>query len=151
MPPTASYAAALTSASAGKVPSSTLLCKTYAQLQDEAKTLCFLDFPISHASGQKGPIDRKQLSDDDFSTFVHDVLKIPKDICIAYNYFPGSPNMKIIQVKADANITGFTPTDAVPFKDFLIEIRSSKSNVTKVTFLYTGVDIPNEENLNLCD
>ena len=39
----------------------------------------------------------------------------------------------------------------MPFGEYLIEIKSSKSNVTKVTFLYAGLDIPNEEILNLCD
>ena len=139
----------LTPAQAGKA--STLPRKPYAQLQQEASSLSFINFHISHSDGRSENIDRKQLSDDDFSTYVHDIMKIPKEICIAYDYFPGAQNMKFIQVKPEIDVSKYTQKQPIPFKDFLIEIGSSKSSVTKVTFLYAGLDIPNEEILNLCD
>lgn len=124
--------------------------KTYAQLKSEATKFNILEFTITNIDTSL-QFDKKALSDDEFSSFVFDTLKIDPEMCLEFDYFPGPINMKFIKVKDDLQVSSYTSGDPYTFKNFHIKVTSSNAGITKVTFLYAGLDVPDEEILNLCD
>ena len=126
-PTSPSSQSSLASAMAGNADG-VLKRKTYAELRAEATKFNILEFTISNIYTTKR-FDKKALSDEDFSTFVFDILKIDPKLCLQFDYFPGQINMKFIKVKSELQTKPLVSEDPYTFQDFHIKVSSSSWSV----------------------
>ena len=91
------------------------------------------------------------LTFDDLSTFIFDVLKIRHQDCVGIDYTTGRYDHREIQLKPGVDVspyvTGNTP---LLFRNHHILVKKQTNNVTKVLFRNVPLNVPDEEILNLC-
>ena len=93
----------------------------------------------------------KKLSDDDIVVFMFDLLKIPPEECVEFNFFAQAHGKKFFTLKQGVNAKTYATKSPIDFRDHSISAEAVAVGTTRVRILYAGLDIPDEEILNLLD
>ena len=93
----------------------------------------------------------KNLTFDELSIFIFDILKIKHQDCIGLDYTTGRYDHREIQLKPGIEVTQYL-NGSIPyqFKDHQILVKRQRNNISKVIFRNVPLNVPDEELLNLC-
>ena len=94
----------------------------------------------------------KNITFDQLSVFIFDILKIRPQDCVGIDYTTGRYDTREIQVKAGVDVTPFISAPGTCFNhaDHSITVKRQVSNITKVLFRSVPLNVSNEEILHLC-
>ena len=93
-------------------------------------------------------IKHRNLTFDEISEFLFDILKISPSDCLRFNYVTGRYDTKEVMFKPGVDISPY-----IGFFEFMeheITTRKQRSNVTKVTFKNVPLNVPDDEIIHLC-
>ena len=93
----------------------------------------------------------KHLTFDDLGELIFDVLQIDPEHCLTFDYNTGRYDTREIRLKPKVNVDSYVTKTPITYKEHLVTVAKQLHNVTRVTFKYVPLNVPDEEILHLCD
>ena len=91
----------------------------------------------------------KNLTFDDVSELIFEIINIQFEECIGVDYFTGRYDTREVMLKPDVDYSKYITIDPILFKDHEITVKKMLNDVTKVTFKNVPMYVPDEEILHL--
>ena len=91
----------------------------------------------------------KNLTFDDVSELIFEIINIQFEECIGVDYFTGRYDTREVMLKPDVDSSKYITIDPILFKDHEITVKKMLNDVTKVTFKNVPMYVPDEEILHL--
>ena len=92
----------------------------------------------------------KNLTFDDLSELLFEVLGISFEDCIAADYYTGRYDTREVHLRPDIDPSKYLTKESVFFMDHEVRVIRKISDITKVTFKNVPLYVPDEEILHLC-
>ena len=126
-------------AGAGGLGGKPLNSRTFLEIiEEEKKNRNILDIQLERNNIE----NPRYLTFDDIGELIFDVIKIePKD-CLSCNNNTGRSDTKHIKLKPGVNISQFSTSSPIIFKEHSVTVRKQLSNVTRVTFKNVPLNVP---------
>ena len=141
---TGSYARAWSSVAGGEPKT-----RTFEQiLEDEKSKRNIIEIQMNKVVVDDN--QPKSLTYEDIGELLFDVLKIPAEDCVSFNFNSGRYDQKEVKFKPSVDTTPYLRDQPIIFKDHSITVKKQRQNVTRVTFKNVPLNVPDEEILNLC-
>ena len=124
--------------------------RNFAQImEDEKKQRNVLELKITKIRPESGP-NPANLTYEDLGELLFDVLKVPIKDCVAFDYNTGRYDIKQVKMKPGVPVSDIIAQSPVTFKDHTVTVSQQRLNITRVTFKYVPLNVPDEEIINLC-
>ena len=92
----------------------------------------------------------RNLSFDDISELMFEVLGINFEDCIAADYYTGRYDTREVHLRPDVDPSKYITKEPVLFMEHEVQVVRKISDTTKVTFKNVPLYVPDEEILHLC-
>ena len=118
-------------------------------MEDEKKQRNVLELKVTKIRPESGP-NPANLTYEDLGELLFDVLHVPIKDCLAFDYNTGRYDIKQVKMKPGAPVSEIIAQSPVTFKDHTVTVSQQRLNITRVTFKYVPLNVPDEEIINLC-
>lgn len=123
--------------------------RSWKQIVEDAEKKNFLEIKITKTVDLEDGSKPKNLTFDDISAFLFDILKVDYNHCLAFDYSSGRYDSRFIQLKPEVEPTPYLRSEPVVFMRHHITVTSVNNRSTKVTFRNVPLTVPDEELLHL--
>ena len=118
-------------------------------MEDEKKQRNVLELKVTKIRPESGP-NPANLTHEDLGELLFDILQVPIKDCIAFDYNTGRYDVKQVKLKPGVPVHDIIARAPVTFKDHVVTVSQQRLNITRVTFRYVPLNVPDEEIINLC-
>ena len=115
--------------------------RTFAQIIEQEKAnRNILEIHLSKTAAKP-----KNLTFDDISELIFDILKIKPEDCLGYDYTTGRYDSRHIKFKPACDTSPYITDTPILFMEHEVTIKKQLNNVTKIVFKNVPLNVPDEE------
>ena len=118
-------------------------------MEDEKKQRNVLELKVTKIRPESGP-NPANLTHEDLGELLFDILQVPIKDCLAFDYNTGRYDVKQEKLKPGFIVQYIIARAPVTLKDHVVTVSQQRLNITRVTFRYVPLNVPDEEIINLC-
>ena len=118
-------------------------------MEDEKNQRNVLELKMSKIRPESGP-NPANLTHEDLGELLFDILQVPVKDCLAFDFNTGRYDTRQVKMKPGVPVHDIIARAPVTFKGYIVTVSQQRLNITRVTFRYVPLNVPDEEIINLC-